>query len=60
MDLLKKTLGSGDNRRADNANKKELFSKERHPHTANFYKDEWGFIANIDLRENIAYQMQYL
>ena len=60
MDLLKKTLGSGDNRRADNANKKELFSKERHPHTANFYKDEWSFIANIDLRENIAYQMQYL
>jgi|GEM_PF-1069177 hypothetical protein len=58
--LLKKTKGVGDNRRADNANKKELFPKDKHPHPANFYKDEWSFITDTGLRENIAYQMQYL
>ena len=37
-----------------------LFAKERHPHPASFYKDEWAFIEDKGVRENIAYQLQYL
>ncbi len=60
MELLKKTYGNIEDRRTDNFNKKELFPKDRHPHSANYYKDEWGFVEDTFLRENIAYQMQYL
>ncbi|HVV38973.1 MAG TPA: hypothetical protein VHD31_01475 [Candidatus Paceibacterota bacterium] len=60
MDLLKKTGTHSDNRRNDNADKKQLFPKEKHPHTASYHKEQWAFISDTGLRENIAYQMQYL
>lgn len=60
MELLRKTITDPSDRRRDNADKKELFQKDRHPHSANFYKDQWPFIADTMVRENIAYQMQYL
>lgn len=60
MELLRKTIVDPADKRKDNSDKKELFMKDRHPHTANFYKDEWSFIEDITVRENIAYQMQYL
>lgn len=34
--------------------------KDRHPHTAKYHQDQWVFISDELLRENIAYQMQYL
>ncbi|MSR79044.1 MAG: hypothetical protein EXS59_02775 [Candidatus Taylorbacteria bacterium] len=60
MNLLNKTRAEGDDRRADNADKKPLFPKEKHPHPASYYKEEWKFVADEGLRENIAYQLQYL
>jgi|SRR3989338_6338773 len=60
MELLRKTIIDSADRRKDNSDKKELFLKERHPHPANFYKDQWAFIEDKTVRENIAYQMQYL
>src|SRR3989338_4034843 len=60
MELLRKTIINPADRRKDNSDKKELFLKDRHPHTANFYKDQWLFIEDVTVRENIAYQMQYL
>jgi hypothetical protein len=59
MELLNKHADPKE-RRNDNANKKSLFAKERHPHTAKHYKEEWSLITDEALRENIAYQMQYL
>lgn len=47
-------------RRKDNADKKQLFAKEHHLHPANYHKEQWAFISDTGLRENIAYQMQYL
>jgi len=58
--LLKKTILDPEDRRKDNSDKKELFTKELHPKKANTYKDEWGFIQEKIERENIAYQLQYL
>ncbi len=60
MELLRKSILEEENRRKDNSDKKELFVKDRHPKPANFYKDEWKFIEDKTVRENIAYQMQYL
>ena len=60
MELLRKTIRDKDDKRNDNSDKKELFTKERHPHPASFYKEEWSFIEDESVRENIAYQMQYL
>lgn len=60
MELLRKTTSIAEDRRKDNADKKVLFTKERHPQTAVSYKEQWAFIEDITLRENIAYQMQYL
>ncbi len=60
MSLLQKTIIDLDNKRKDNADKKSLFTKDQHPHTANYHKDQWAFVTNTSLRENIAYQMQYL
>lgn len=60
MELLKKTVENREDRRKDNSDKKELFTKERHPHLASFYKEQWAFIKETSLRENIAYQFQYL
>ncbi len=60
MELLIKKIVNTEDRRKDNSDKKELFIKERHPHSAAFYKDQWSFIQDVGVRENIAYQMQYL
>ncbi|MBU2101132.1 hypothetical protein KKH05_00170 [Patescibacteria group bacterium] len=60
MDRLNKEIEDRGERRLDNVGKKELFDKDRHPHSANHYKDEWGFVKKKGARENIAYQMQYL
>ena len=60
MLLLTKTAIDPDDKRKDNADKKPLFAKEHHPHPASYHKDQWKFITDMSLRENIAYQMQYL
>jgi hypothetical protein len=60
MELLKKGTIHPSDMKQDNADKKALFPKERHPHTAVYYKEQWAFISDTGLRENIAYQMQYL
>jgi hypothetical protein len=60
MELLRKTARDSEDRRSDNSDKKALFAKDRHPQTAASYKDQWSFIEDKTLRENIAYQMQYL
>ena len=60
MDHLKKQIHNVKERRLDNLDKKELFLKSRHPQSASFYKDQWRFIKKKAVRENIAYQMQYL
>lgn len=61
MDLLRKTTAPGENnRKADNSDKLQLFAKEKRPHPAVYHKEQWAFITDISLRENIAYQMQYL
>jgi len=60
MELLRKSIIDSADKRKDNSDKKELFPKDRHPQAANFYKDQWSFVEDITVRENIAYQMQYL
>ncbi|MDP2598864.1 MAG: hypothetical protein Q8P49_03485 [Candidatus Liptonbacteria bacterium] len=60
MELLRKTARDSADPRKDNSDKKELFTKKRHPQTAVSYKDQWSLIEDKTLRENIAYQMQYL
>ena len=60
MELLRKTTSGSGDRREDNFDKKALFGKARHPRTALFYKREWAFVKNQSMRENIAYQMQYV
>lgn len=57
---LNKTSVDATDRKKDNSDKKQLFAKELHPHTANHHKEQWSFITDTSLRENIAYQMQYL
>ncbi|MDD5710891.1 MAG: hypothetical protein PHV43_02205 [Candidatus Colwellbacteria bacterium] len=60
MERLRKKTPNPRERRLDNIEKKELFAKDRHPQSANYYKEEWGFIKKKGARENIAYQLQYL
>lgn len=60
MKLLQKSLIDLDDKHKDNADKKQLFAKEHHPHPANYHKEQWKFITDVSLRENIAYQLQYL
>ncbi|MDO8504406.1 MAG: hypothetical protein Q7S36_00960 [Candidatus Liptonbacteria bacterium] len=60
MELLKKSVSDKTDRRKDNSDKKPLFEKGRHPRTASFYKEQWAFVEDVGLRENIAYQMQYI
>lgn len=60
MELLLKINIDPVDKRKDNADKKQLFAKEHHPHPANYHKEQWAFITDTALRENIAYQMQYL
>lgn len=56
--LVKKVVGP--NRKEDNADKRPLFAKERHPHRAAQLREQWAFVADPVLRENISYQLQYL
>jgi len=60
MELLIKAENISGNPREDNANKKKLFSEERRPKTAAEHREQWGFIEDDAIRENISYQMQYL
>jgi len=60
MQLLKKTENTTDNPRQDNADKKELFGEGRRPQAAAEIREEWAFIEDEGLRENISYQVQYL
>lgn len=60
MELLKKTIKHQEEKRDDNSDKKELLSKERHPHSAKQYREEWFFIEYEPARDNISYQLQYL
>ena len=60
MEILIKTKEYDEEKRRDNEDKKKLFTKDRHPRSANHYKDEWFFIENKKIRDNIAYQMQYV
>lgn len=68
MVLLRKTIavgddpsaGSGRDRRQDNADKKALFAKEHRPQAATVHKNQWALVSDTMVRENIAYQMQYL
>ena len=60
MELLVKNIEDKEDPRKDNSDKKTLFDSERSPKAANEHKDKWSFIKNKAIRENIAYQMQYL
>lgn len=60
MELLRKTVTDPNDHRNDNDDKKPLFTKEHHPNTAAFHREQWSFIEDVALCENIAYQMQYL
>ena len=60
MELLIKNVENKEDPRQDNSDKPPLFKKERRPRSANEHKDEWSFIEDTAIRENIAYQMQYL
>jgi hypothetical protein len=60
IELLKRIQALGEDRKQDNAEKLKLFPKEHHSQSAAYYKDEWSFISSTAIRENIAYQMQYL
>ena len=60
MELLKKTIEHDEEKREDNSDKKKLFSKNHHPRKAVEYKEDWLFIKDDKLRDNIAYQLQYL
>lgn len=60
MELLSKTNNISGDPRQDNADKKQLFADGARPRSANEHKDQWGFIEDKQIRENIAYQMQYL
>ena len=60
MELLIKTIKDAENPRNDNSDKKELFPADNHPQSASLYKDQWAFIEDEAIRDNIAYQMQYI
>ena len=60
MELLTKSIEHDDHKQDDNSDKKELFSKERHPKKAIEHKEEWSFVESEKVRDNIAYQHQYL
>ncbi len=60
MELLKKTVSFEEEKKQDNSDKKILLPKDRHPHSADFYKEQWSFIDYQPARKNIAYHLQYL
>jgi hypothetical protein len=60
MNLLVKKVADKNEPRKDNSDKLPVFDKTDHPRTANEYKDEWAFIDDEKLRQNIAYAMQWM
>jgi hypothetical protein len=60
MELLTKTINTSGDLRQDNADKKPLFTDGSKPRPASEHKELWAFITDQQIRENIAYQMQYL
>jgi hypothetical protein len=60
MELLKKTISHDEKKKQDNSDKKKLLADDRHPKSAEHYKEEWSFIEFVPAKENIAYQLQYL
>lgn len=60
MELLKKQVSDTDNPRNDNSDKQELFAEGQRPRSAAEFREEWEFIEDKALRENISYQLQYL
>lgn len=60
MELLRKTRNESDDPRLDNADKAPLFPEGRRPQAAAEIREEWAFIEDEGLRENISYQVQYL
>jgi hypothetical protein len=50
MELLRKTITDQDDHRNDNSDKKPLFTKEHHPNTATFHKEQWSFIDDTAVR----------
>lgn len=60
MELLIKNVEDKENPKLDNSDKKQLFEKDHRPRTASEHREEWGFIEDTAIRENISYQMQYL
>ena len=60
MELLNKQKNISGNPRDDNANKQQLFEEGRRPGTAAEHREQWSFIEDEGIRENISYQMQYL
>lgn len=55
-----KNVSSVEFPRRDNSDKKSLFREGRKPRTAEEHREEWGFIKDDTLLDNISYQMQYL
>jgi len=60
MELLKKKVSFDEEKKQDNSDKKVLFPKDRHPKSADYYKEQWSFVEYLPARENIAYHLQYL
>ena len=60
MELLHKSENNTDDPRLDNSDKKPLFAEGGRPRSAAEHREDWGFIEDVGLRENISYQMQYL
>ncbi len=60
MDLLVKTTKNKEKKKEDNSDKKELLSVDKHPKSAEKYREEWFFVDYKPARENISYQLQYL
>lgn len=56
MELLKKSVIDPADRRKDNSDKTELFAGHS-LNTAAHYKEEWAFVPDVLVCENIAYQM---
>lgn len=60
MELLRKAANTTGDPRQDNADKKPLFPEGARPRSAAEHKEAWSFVLDLQIRENIAYQMQYL
>jgi len=60
IELLIKNVSNEEFPRRDNSDKRVLFEEGRKPRPAEEHREEWGFIENESLLDNISYQMQYL